>query len=177
MKNHMITSDLLQGFSTYRADQAALYQQAGLWEYAPLWSLLTQGAEQYGDRIAVIDDEGQLTYRELLDAADGIAHRLMTDGMQVGERVVIQLSNTCRFPIVLFATLRAGLVPILALPAHGLSEIKHLAQLGDAKAYISEEIQGAALANNLIANGQGLQQVYLFGEHGNHHALNNIQLL
>lgn len=176
MKNHMITSDLLQGFSTYRADQAALYQQAGLWEYAPLWSLLSQGAEQYRDRIAVIDDEGQLTYRELLDAADGIAHRLMTDGMQVGERVVIQLSNTCRFPIVLFATLRAGLVPILALPAHGLSEIKHLAQLGDAKAYISEEIQGAALANNLIANGQGLQQVYLFGEHGNHHSLNNIQL-
>ncbi|WP_419603541.1 AMP-binding protein, partial [Vibrio anguillarum] len=97
-------------------------------------------------------------------------------GMQVGERVVIQLSNTCRLPIALFATLRAGLVPILALPAHGLSEIKHLAQLGDAKAYISEEIQGAALANNLIANCQGLQQVYLFGEHGNHHSLNNIQL-
>ncbi|MBF4275227.1 2,3-dihydroxybenzoate-AMP ligase, partial [Vibrio anguillarum] len=54
MKNHMITSDLLQGFSTYRADQAALYQQAGLWEYAPLCSLLSQGAEQYRDRIAVI---------------------------------------------------------------------------------------------------------------------------
>ncbi|WP_336919705.1 (2,3-dihydroxybenzoyl)adenylate synthase [Vibrio cholerae] len=176
MKNRPMTADLLRGFIGYQTTQAMRYQQAGLWEDAPLWCLLTQGVEQYGEQIAVLDEHHQLTYQALLNAADGIAHRLITDGMQVGERVVIQLSNTCRLPIALFATLRAGLVPILALPAHGLSEIKHLAQLGDAKAYISEEIQGAALANNLIANCQCLQQVYLFGEHGNHHSLNNIQL-
>lgn len=93
-----MTADLLRGFIGYQTTQAMRYQQAGLWEDAPLWCLLTQGVEQYGEQIAVLDEHHQLTYQALLNAADGIAHRLITDGMQVGERVVInsQILAVCQ---------------------------------------------------------------------------------
>lgn len=171
MNGSNTTPDLLQGFTPYPKDQAEKYQKAGFWEHIPLWTILTQGVDLHADRIAVMDDERQLTYQQLLEAANGMAQRLVQDGLQTGERVVIQLSNSCRFPIALFATLRAGLVPVLALPAHGFAEIDHFIQTADAKSYIGENKQGIELAKSLTAKHVTLRSTYLLGDNSGSHSL------
>lgn len=170
MKNKL-ASDLLLGFTPYSEEQAINYQQAGIWENIPLWSILIKSVELYGEKIAIIDDDHQLTYRQLMEAADGVAHRFIEDGLKVGERVVIHLSNTCHFPVALFATLRAGLVPVMALPAHGFSEIDHFVQIADAKSYIGEDSKGVEMADALAAKYHKFTRIYLFGEHSEYPSL------
>ena len=62
----------------------------------------TETAHQYPDRIAVQDYESQLTYRELDERSNVIAHRLQSPC------VLIMLPRRCSFLISTFATLKAG---------------------------------------------------------------------
>ncbi|MCU8374960.1 AMP-binding protein [Vibrio vulnificus] len=139
---------ILDGFVRKPSIQREQYQAANLWRNLPLWQILHQGVEHHPDRIAVTDNHTSLSYLELANRVDRIAAGLREEGLVCGDSVVLQLANTLDFLVVFFALQRLGVVPVLALPAHGLVEIRHFMQLSEAKVYIgsNHEKDGKALA-------------------------------
>jgi 2,3-dihydroxybenzoate-AMP ligase len=118
------------------ADVARRYVDAGHWGAETLDELFRGWAARFGDRTAVVAGERRLTYTELDAAADRTARGLRALGIAAGDRAVVQLPNAADVVIVLLGLLRAGIVPVMALPAHRRSEIEHLVRLSGAVAYV-----------------------------------------
>lgn len=116
---------------------AARYREAGYWRGDTLGGLLREWAARSGDAIAVTAGESTLTYAELDLLADRLAHHLLALGIAPGDRVVIHLGNVPEFLIALFALLRIGAPPVLALPAHREHELRHLCAHAEAVAYLA----------------------------------------
>ena len=136
-------SDLTTGFTPQPSAAAQRYADAGLFPQQPLWRVLDQAAERTPGAPAVTDASTDgprtLTYASLRAAAIRRAAGFVAAGLRPGERVIVQLNNSAEFAITLFALLRAGVAPVMTLPAHRRTEIVHLAQSSGAVAYITED--------------------------------------
>ncbi|ALM73656.1 TPA: AMP-binding protein [Vibrio vulnificus] len=161
---------ILDGFVRKPSVQSEQYQAANLWRNSPLWQILHQGVEHHPDRIAVTDNHTSLSYLELANRVDGIAAGLREEGLVCGDSVVLQLANTLDFLVVFFALQRLGVVPVLALPAHGLVEIRHFMQLSEAKVYIGsnheKDDKALAIATQLQAELSVSIRCYISGHFG-----------
>jgi 2,3-dihydroxybenzoate-AMP ligase len=118
-------------------DHAVRYYVAkGYWAGVPLGTLLREVADRLPDTPALVDAATglRLTHSELAERADAAAARLLDLGMARGDRVVVQLGNGWEFVVLTLACLRAGIVPVMALPAHRRSELAYLARHAEATA-------------------------------------------
>lgn len=117
-------------------DRAARFAAAGYWLGVPIGHLFREVADRVPDVTAVVDaaDGTRLTYAELAGRADAAAARLLGLGLAAGDRIVVQLGNGWEFVVLTLACLRAGIVPVMALPAHRRHELTHLAQHAEASA-------------------------------------------
>lgn len=144
----------LDGFVPFPPERAAAYRAAGYWTGRPLDSVLRQAAIDWPDRVAVIDTAGSHTYRELDELADGAAAGFHSMGIGPGQRVLLQLPNSCRFAIALFGLLRAGAIPVMCLPGHRLAELSHFAEVSQAVALVIADTAGGfdyrAMADELV---------------------------
>lgn len=116
-----------EGFVPWPKEAADRYREAGYWRGRPLGSYLHEWAETYGDAVAVVDGDTRLTYRQLVDRADGLACRLLDSGLRPGDAMLVQLPNGWEFVTLTLACLRAGIAPVMALPAHRGHELRYLA--------------------------------------------------
>ncbi|MGO4614069.1 (2,3-dihydroxybenzoyl)adenylate synthase [Nocardia sp. 2YAB30] len=166
------------GYVPFPAQTAAAYRAAGYWAGRPLGDLLRATARQHPHRPALLDGDRKHTYTEVDTAADRMAHGLLTLGIAPGDRVVVQLPNVPEFLTVLFGLLRAGIIPVLTLPAHRRSEIEHLAALSEAVGYIVADRAGGfdyrELATTVRAAVPSLRHVLVLGEPGPHTDLASI---
>lgn len=116
------------------------YRAKGYWAGSTLGALLRGVADRTPDAPALVDAgpvDGagtRLTHRELADRADAAAARLGDLGMARGDRIVVQLGNGWEFVVLTLACLRAGIVPVMALPAHRRTELAYLARHAEATA-------------------------------------------
>lgn len=113
-----------EGFVPWPEEAAERYREAGYWRGRPLGAYLHEWAEAYGDTVAVVDGETRLTYAE---RADGLAVRLLDAGLSPGDTMLVQLPNSWEFVTLTLACLRAGIAPVMALPAHRGHELRYLA--------------------------------------------------
>ncbi|HDY7705299.1 TPA: AMP-binding protein [Vibrio vulnificus] len=161
---------ILDGFVRKPSIQREQYQVANLWRNLPLWQILHQGVEHHPDSIAVTDNHTSLSYLELANRVDRIAAGLREEGLVCGDSVVLQLANTLDFLVVFFALQRLGVVPVLALPAHGLVEIRHFMQLSGARVYIGsnheKDDKALAIATQLQAELSISIRCYISGHFG-----------
>jgi mycobactin salicyl-AMP ligase len=165
--------DLLQGFTHYSAEQQNRYDE--IWDNVPLWSVLTDNVKLSGDQIAIKDDVREFTFKQLLAEADRIAARLLQDELIQGDRVVLQMSNTCDFAISFFSVQRAGLVPIMALPAHGIAEIRHFIDISQAKGYICDGGKDSiCIAEYLEQHSNSITHIYTAVPHTKYRSLTGI---
>ncbi len=125
-----------EGYVPFPEAAAQEYRTAGYWTGRTLGDLLRDTARTQPQRPAVLSDAGAQTYAELDAAADRMAHGLLALGINPGDRVIVQLPNIPEFATALFGALRAGIIPVLTLPAHRRVEIEHLAALAEAVAYL-----------------------------------------
>jgi len=118
------------------AAYAARYADAGYWAGVPLGTLLGSVADAHQAALAVADPVAgvRLSHAELADRADAAAVRLLGLGLAPGDRIVVQLPNGWEFPVLLLGCLRAGIVPVMALPAHRRAELSYLAVHAEASA-------------------------------------------
>lgn len=113
------------------------YRQAGYWLGRPLGDLLHQSAKACPERIAAIDAKGRWRYRELDEAANRLAAGLHDQGLNPGDRVVLQWTNEVEWVQLLFALFRLGVAPVLALPNHRYPDIQYFCEQAGAVAYIA----------------------------------------
>ncbi|MFI7672097.1 (2,3-dihydroxybenzoyl)adenylate synthase [Actinophytocola sp. NPDC049390] len=69
----------------------------------------------------------------MAEHADACAESLHAAGLRAGDRIVVQLPNRWEFVALVLGCARAGVVPVLALPAHRQHELGYLARHADAK--------------------------------------------
>lgn len=101
-----------------------------------LGQLLRAWAERYGERHALVDGAARLTYTQLDRKVDRVAAGFARLGIARGDRVLLQLPNSASFVVSLFALLRLGALPIMAMPAHREKDLAALCQLAEPVAYV-----------------------------------------
>ncbi|ODR24147.1 (2,3-dihydroxybenzoyl)adenylate synthase [Mycobacterium gordonae] len=160
----------LDGFVAFPPDRAADYRAAGYWSGRPLGAVLRNAARRWSARLAVIDAAASHTYAELDALADEAAAGFAALPICPGERVLLQLPNSCRFAVALFGLLRAGAIPVMCLPGHRLAELTHFAQISDAVgAVIADTVGGfdyRPMAEQLAAAHPRLRHIVVDGDPG-----------
>lgn len=71
---------------------------------------LERSAERFPDKVALICDGRRLTYAQIEELTNRIAHGLTDYGIKRGDRVVIWLPNSVEVTLAIFAALKAGAV-------------------------------------------------------------------
>ena len=110
-----------------------------VWPHITLGEFIEDCAKKYGDKIALVDGDVELSYQELNRKARHYANVLLKAGFKKGDRIVLQLPNCHEFVIILFAMFKIGVIPVLSLPAHRKNEIKGILEKSGAKAYIAKD--------------------------------------
>lgn len=120
---------------------------------APISEQLRHWAMQYNQHIALVDGHRRWTYTELNQKTDSLANGFYQLGLRPGDRVLVQLPNHASFVTVLFALMRIGCIPILAMPTQRSHDIEALVELAEPVAYVipalEPEDERWALARNL----------------------------
>jgi 2,3-dihydroxybenzoate-AMP ligase len=161
---------MLDGCVPWPPETAGQYREKGYWAGLPLDSLVTEGARLHPGRTALVAPGGRRwTYAGLDAHAARVAAGLHALGLERGDRVVVQLPNLGEFVVALFALMRIGAAPVLALPAHRASEIVPLCELSGASAYLIAEDDGAGfdyrtLARTVTKAVPSLKHVLVVGE-------------
>ncbi len=167
-------TDLLDGFTPYAGAQAKRYREASLFRDLPLYAGLDLTAERTPDAPAItdasIDGPRTLTYAEFRDATLRRAAGFVEAGLRPGQRVVLQQNNSLQFALNLVGLLRAGVVPVMTLPAHRITEVAHLAVGSGAIAYITEDGRRSydfrELAAELQSRVPTVERVFVSGDPG-----------
>jgi 2,3-dihydroxybenzoate-AMP ligase len=115
---------------------AQRYAAEGYWRGKPLGHWMWTWADEHGDRVAVVDGERRITYRELAEHADALADHLLDLGLHDGDNILVQLPNSWEFLALFLACQRIGVAPVLALLAHREHELRCLAELAEVKAIV-----------------------------------------
>ncbi|HUZ30413.1 MAG TPA: acyl-CoA synthetase [Solirubrobacteraceae bacterium] len=76
--------------------------------YGMLGGAISVGAIRHGDRAAVIDDRGELSYRELDEHANALANAWRDEGLKAGDGVAILVRNHRGFLEALFGAAKCG---------------------------------------------------------------------
>lgn len=166
--NTLSRPDRLPLQQTWPDDLVAWYRQQGWWRGETFTGFLRDRAAAHPDRIAVVGGEVRLSYAQLWDEAGRIGAGLLADGLQCGDRVLVQVGNQPAFISVVCGLFRAGLVPVFALPAHRITELAHFARRAQASALVTmamhEGFDHRGLARALQAEVPGVRHVAIVGE-------------
>ncbi|BEH77867.1 2,3-dihydroxybenzoate-AMP ligase [Mycobacterium pseudoshottsii] len=158
------------GFIPYPPERVASYRAAGYWTGRSIGSLLRQAAARWPDRVGVVDAGASHTFCELDKLADRAAAGFVSLGIAPGDRVLLQLPNSCRFAVALFGLLRAGAIPVMCLTGHRLAELRHFAEVSGAVGLIVAQHAGGfdyrSMAERLVAAHPQLRHVIIDGESG-----------
>ena len=165
-------------FTGWPDELAAQYRAAGYWQGVTLSDALRSWAARSGERIAVVCGERRWSYRELDRRVDRMAAGLIALGIQPGQRAVIQLPNRAEWLVAFFGLIRAGAVPVLALPGHRFAEISYFCQHSAAVALIIADRAGGFdyrdLAGAVQPASPDLRHVLVCGEPGSWTALSSV---
>jgi len=98
--------------------------------YASLVEIFEESLAKYADRIAYVNMDHQLSFKELDQQSRNFAAYLQAQGLKKGDAVAMMMPNLLQYPIALFGTLRAGMTVVNVNPLYTPRELKH--QLSDA---------------------------------------------
>ena len=100
-----------------------------------LSSKLEQWSNQYGDAIALIESQQQLSYQQLKQRVDQLSVGLQTMGLRTGDHAILQLPNSIDFVVTCFALFKLGVIPVLTMPTQGERDMIELSKIAKPSAY------------------------------------------
>jgi 2,3-dihydroxybenzoate-AMP ligase len=163
-----MTSHTSEGTVPWPADLAAEYRSRGYWEDRPLGAYFLETADRLPDKVAVVDGDVRLTYAELANRTDAAAERLLQLGLRPDDRIMVQLPNGWQFTVLTLACFRAGIIPVMALPAHRKYELSFLTELSESRAIAVpdtiKDFNHQALAEELAESVEPLDYVLVSGD-------------
>ena len=107
--------------------QIDTYTASGHWKNRLLTDYLDDALATQPDEVSSIDSAGQLTYAQLADRVDVMAHALDSAGVGPGDVVGIQLPNWNEWLIVHLAAIRLGAITNPLIPIYRDREIRFMA--------------------------------------------------
>jgi 2,3-dihydroxybenzoate-AMP ligase len=128
----------------FPAEFVTRYRESGLWGTRTIGEELRATAAAFPAREAIVDPKRRLTYAELDANTDAIAAGLLATGLHVGDRVLLQVGNTVATVELFYGLIKAGLIPICTLAAHGHHEIDTIGGMTGAKALAFDLDRNAA---------------------------------
>ncbi|WP_260963317.1 non-ribosomal peptide synthetase, partial [Pseudomonas citri] len=114
-------------------------------ETLTLHQLFEEQARQHPERIAVNLGEERLSYRQLNEQANRLAHRLRASGMQPQELVAIALERSLPMIIATLAVLKAGGAYVPIDPGSPAERIAYVLRDSGARKAIARQDMGPAL--------------------------------
>jgi fatty-acyl-CoA synthase len=105
------------------AKMAAAVQRYGL-----LSSTLAVSALRHGDQVAIRDERGDVTYRELDEQTNALANAWRREGLRPGDGVAILARNHRGFVLALFAAAKSGARIIMLNTSFAGPQIREVAQ-------------------------------------------------
>ena len=160
------------GLVPWPENLAEQYRAEGFWRDELLWAAVWRAADTQPGKIAVVDGDTRLSYMELVQRADGVARRLLDLGVMPDDRVVVQLPNSWQFVVFALGCLRAGVIPVMALPAHRRFELEYLARHSEAVAVVVPDAHRGfdhqELGDQLAEAVESVRLVIVAGVAGDH---------
>lgn len=126
----------LEGAYAWPEDLANYYREKKWWLGLTWGDILDRSADQYGPRVALIDDEVSLTWDQFREKVDRLAWAFLEMGIKKNDRIVVQVKNSHEYLICFMAICRIGAIELQALTNHGEREISHFITMTDAAAWI-----------------------------------------
>ncbi|MDZ7317440.1 MAG: AMP-binding protein [candidate division KSB1 bacterium] len=107
-----------------------------------LGALLKQSVAAFGNKTALAEIDGEeISYAELGQRVDAVAHLLHEEGVIAGDRVAILSENCPQWGIAYFALAALGAIAVPILPEFHPDEVRHILRHSGAKAlFVSEKL-------------------------------------
>jgi len=122
-----------------------------------LKDLVEKTCAEHADRVAYVQMDATLTYREVEVLSRAFAAWLQRAGLRKGDRIAIMLPNCLQYPIALFGALRAGLTVVNTNPLYTAPELRH--QLVDSGAVAIVVLENFAHVLAKVTGETALQHV------------------
>jgi fatty-acyl-CoA synthase len=119
---------------------------ADIRKWGEIGMLPSFNARRTPNRAAIIDDDGAVTYKELDEAANAVAHGLLAKGVHGGDGVAILARNHRWFSIANFGCARVGARIILLNSEFSGPQIKEVAEREGAKLIIYDDEYAKAVS-------------------------------
>jgi 2,3-dihydroxybenzoate-AMP ligase len=162
-----MTSHTSEGTIPWPEDLAAEFRGKGYWEDRTLGAYVLETADRLPDKIAIVDGDVRLSYAELANRMDAAAERLLQLGLKADDRIMVQLPNGWQFTVLTLACFRAGIIPVMALPAHRQYELSFLTELSESRAIavpdVVKDFDHQAMAEELAASIPSLEIILVSG--------------
>ncbi len=141
---------MLQGCVPWPEEYAKRYVDEGYWQNVGLGESFDRIAAFFPDKEALVFGDERYTYSQIKLLSDRLAAGFLKSGLKTRDRVVVQLPNITEFVFSYLALLKIGVIPIMCLPQHRLTEIDFIANQCEAKAYLVPEKIGRFAFSELI---------------------------
>lgn len=119
--------------------------------------LLQETTQRYPENPAIIYEGKRISYQDLNQFVEALAHHLQGLGVRKGDKVAIMLANCPEFIISYFAALRLGAVAVTLNVMSTSYELQHLVLNCDAKVFIT--------ADSLAKRFQAIQETLPLCQH------------
>ena len=110
-----------------------------------LGGAVTAGAVRFGDRTAIVDERGELTYKQLDERSNAIANCWREAGLEPGEGVAILARNHRGFFDAVFAAAKCGARVVLLNTSFAGPQIREVAEREGTDLLVYDEEYGEAL--------------------------------
>ncbi len=161
---------MLKGCTAWPTEFAARYREQGYWKDRTLWQMLEATIALHGDREALALGDRRISYGTLGESIGRLSCALAESGLQPTDRVVVQLPNLPEFVTTFFALVRIGVIPVMALPPHRHTEIKHFIGHAGATGYFIPDtyrrFDYRDMASEVAAGSNTLSHVFVAGTPG-----------
>lgn len=124
-----------------------------------LVDIFEQSIQKYGDKVAFINMDTEMTFNELDVLSRHFAAFLQQRGLKKGDAFAIMMPNLLQYPVALFGALRAGLTVVNVNPLYTPRELKH--QLNDAQVKAIVILENFAHTLAKIEDCVAVEQVFV----------------
>ncbi|MFD1848782.1 long-chain-fatty-acid--CoA ligase [Oceanobacillus bengalensis] len=128
----------------------------------PVYSLLNETAEKYGKRAAIIQDDEEISYGELLEKTERLAGAWNAIGLKKGDRIGLMISNHPDYIISYYAAMRLGLIVVQINPRYTARELLQIVKDSEATYIVAEEDSVDTV--NQLKEIYSFEHVYIVGK-------------
>jgi len=159
---------MLEGFVPFPEIFVKKYKAKGYWIDKTLGEEFDEFVNKYSDRVALAFKGEYVSYREMGEKVNRLALHFIDIDLRTYDRMIFQLPNEPEFVYCYFASVKIGVIPILALPAHRDAEISFFAQFTKARAHVIpsqfKDFSHQEMARDIRKKAPNLEFTFVSGE-------------